>query len=1147
MRESDEPERPTDLPGLFEQAVEIEDPVARAAFLDERCPAPDRAALDALLAAHPVHDARLDRLVSATEAIAPSLTGPSPGRIIGPFTLIDRLGEGGFGEVWRARQESPIARDVALKLIKPGMDSRQVLRRFEAERAALSAMDHPNIARVLDGGLTDRGHPWFAMELIEGEGVVDWCDRRHASTGERLRLFTRVCRAIEHAHQKGILHRDLKPSNVLVTEHDGDAAPKVIDFGIARAVHGSDRDDGPGRALTLQGQFVGTPGYMSPEQAASGATDIDTRSDVYGLGVLLYELLVGRPPFEPADLRQAGLDALLRIVRESNPPKPSTRFASLGTDSTVLAESRGSSPRRVESELRGELDWIVMRCLEKDRDRRYGSASALADDIGRALRREPVAAGPPSLVYRARTFARRHRVIAAFAVSIAISLTIGAAGTVAGLQRAAREWKRAEAGWAEARSNEARARAAASEARWAQYIAVMQIASDAIDTDDRATARASLARAPNEHRGWEHALLTSRAERTGTRLVAMPRHAQVVIDSDRDAVFAIGTDGVGSWRLSDGTRRWSAPVPASLDTEARHGVLWLDGAGDRLLTAWYRVDPDGRKTTHLTLRDTAGQLIHTLAPLDGRIHSTSGHVQGSCTIVTSGDPPRRITIDMSSGGLLSDSPVDDLRGQPVQSPLAFSSPDGRHVILRAPTLVPEDRAPQPRLRIIQHSNGATADFGALDGRFVGFLGPDRFVLQSDDDVLVCRFDLGADGATSSRRTSASSAPGIAERGGDKAIAAGPGWIAYRRSDRSVAVHELAPDRWHRVITDSLSGGLGGQVDVDLATRRLVVARSADGTIHDLDSASDPSVIRRAPAGVRSITPLAGGRFVGVADWSGWSDRRPGSLVVLDAVTGEPRHQLLDAGHRVIALANHPERPILVAWGLLEGTSQRQARHLAAWDWETGERLWIRDDLDGGFHHHLHVTEHDRVLTHSGVFSLEDGERLAPVPAPGFAALMPDQRAFVLDPIDRSHSLVDLEQNSVIRTFAAELPRGSAADVTVSPDGRFIAVSAYVEPLVSVLDLRTDSVVASPGPHGDRVRAAVFHPNGTRLVTACDDGRIRIFAFDPIADRPTFELVGTIRAHDGPITSLAFDRTGSTLYSTGADGLVRRWTPDDSDR
>jgi non-specific serine/threonine protein kinase/serine/threonine-protein kinase len=370
----------------------------------------------------------------ADEEPTEALPDSSPGHDrIGPYVLRHKIGEGGMGEVWLAEQREPIRREVALKIIKQGMDTKQVVARFEAERQALAMMDHPAIARIYDAGATPMGRPYFVMEYVKGVPITEHCDRHHLNTRERLELLLSVCEGVQHAHQKAVIHRDLKPSNVLVTIGDGKAQPKIIDFGVAKATGASLTDE---TMLTELGMMIGTPAYMSPEQAERTGQDIDTRTDVYSLGVVLYELLVGALPFDVVELRRSGYAAMVRKLREEEPPRPSTRVSKADESSTQAAKLRRTEVGTLAREIAGDLDWITMKALEKDRARRYESASALAADIRRFLRDEPVEARPPSTSYRLRKMIHRHRGAFVAAVSIFVALLLGIAGTTYGLLRA---------------------------------------------------------------------------------------------------------------------------------------------------------------------------------------------------------------------------------------------------------------------------------------------------------------------------------------------------------------------------------------------------------------------------------------------------------------------------------------------------------------------------------------------------------------------------------------------------------------------------------------------------------------------------------------------------------------------------------------
>src|SRR5262245_33977027 len=442
---------------IFFEALDLEGHAERAAFLAQACAgdAALRRRIEALLRCHANAGDFLASPAPQQLAAAPDTAGSGPGILapshrpgslgrLGHYEMLEVVGQGGMGVVYRAEQQQPVRRQVALKVLRPGMDSRQVIARFEAERQALALMNHPNIARVLDAGEAPPAYgggpprPYLVMELVEGVPLTNFCDRQRLTPRERLGLFASVCSAIQHAHTKGVIHRDIKPSNVLVALVDGLPVVKVIDFGIAKAQERlTDKT-----LVTGVSQVVGTPLYMSPEQVEPGAVDVDTRSDVYSLGSLLYELLTGTTPFDRERLREASFDELRRLIHEEEPPRPSARVGTLGAAAGALSEQRRTDPRQLAQLLRGELDWVVMRCLEKDRSRRYQTADALARDVVRYLADEPVEACPPSATYRLGKFLRKHRRPLVTAAAFLGLLVAG--GLLAGGQAVQSERDRAE-------------------------------------------------------------------------------------------------------------------------------------------------------------------------------------------------------------------------------------------------------------------------------------------------------------------------------------------------------------------------------------------------------------------------------------------------------------------------------------------------------------------------------------------------------------------------------------------------------------------------------------------------------------------------------------------------------------------------------
>ena len=511
-------------------------------------------------------DANAGEPTRSTEQAGPP-DGPRFGFVkgdrIGRYRLIEVLGEGGFGVVWKAEQTEPVRRVVAIKLIKPGMDSKSVVSRFEAERQALAVMDHPNIARVLDGGATENGYPYFVMELVKGTPITNFCDTQRMGINDRLRLFAEVCHAVQHAHMKGVIHRDLKPSNVLV-EYDsatGKAHPKVIDFGVAKALN---QRLSEATIFTERGQMIGTPEYMSPEQAEMSGLDIDTRSDVYSLGVMLYELLTG---FRPFDLKKAALYEIQRIIREVEPSRPSTRLSSLSSpaigdaeqDSTHdggggatgksaiehITSARREDTRHLTTLLRRDLDWVVMKALDKDRSRRYDTASDLADELGRFINNEPVLAGPPSASYRLSKFVRRNKGPVAAGLIITTLLVGGIVGTTWGMGWALRENENARTAEAEQRrlaTSEAKARqqaeARAEELEWQSYRISIAAADRAIKDREIVSAQKHLEICPKHLRGWEWRYLQAVSD---TSLFTFPGQNFVLLpDRESFLVFRRG-------------------------------------------------------------------------------------------------------------------------------------------------------------------------------------------------------------------------------------------------------------------------------------------------------------------------------------------------------------------------------------------------------------------------------------------------------------------------------------------------------------------------------------------------------------------------------------------------------------------------------
>jgi WD40 repeat protein/serine/threonine protein kinase len=1095
------------LEAIFFAALEAGSSQERAAYLDQACAgSPDlRRRVEKMLAAQAQAGSFLEQPAHAPAATATVDEPPiaeRPGAVVGPYKLMEQIGEGGMGLVFVAEQQYPVRRKVALKVIKPGMDTRQVVARFEAERQTLALMDHPNIAKVLDGGETAGGRPYFVMELVRGVPITDYCDQNRVPVRERLDLFVAVCQAVQHAHQKGVIHRDLKPSNVLVTLHDGTPVVKVIDFGVAKATGGRLTDR---TVYTQFAQLIGTPLYMSPEQAALSGLDVDTRSDVYALGVVLYELLTGTTPFDPERLREADYDEIRRIIREDEPPRPSTRVTTLGQAATTVSAGRKSDAKRLRQMLRGELDWIVMKCLEKDRNRRYESASALAADVQRYLSDQPVLACPPSAWYRFRKLARRNRRALVMASVFALAALVGIGALVASTVLV---WQ----------ANQGLEKAVDRERREA-YFQRITVAHREL-TDNPAAALRALRECPEALRGWEwHYLMRlSRIEplflqnksevngvafspdgerlasaggdgsvkiwnsRTGDVIQTIPHaHAGAVVavafHPDGRRLASAGADGLAKvWDLTAG------PEAREVFREPYEVVVRKFGAAD---TVAFR-PPDGRQ---LAVGGNGAVTVWDWQDRRG-VHTFTGFVHHSISVAFSPNGQRLAAGSWLEGSKLWDpttgeGPLMTFAGhrQPI-SALAFS-PDGRRLAsasLDRTVKVWDTTTGQPVLPPLQHPGLVLHAAYSPDGRRLASAGEDKAVHIWDADTG--REVLTLRGHTDMCQCVAYSPDPagwrLASAGADGTIRIwdatplredeGPKALTFRGHDDEIRGAAFSPDGlW------IASGGPGGEVKVwDSATGRLRAPFKSDTiVVFGLAWSPDPDGRRIASAGL---------------------DGRRSTVKVWDARTGELVFPL-PFGPEYFAVAFSPDGKYLVT-GRVNGAVQ-------VWDAQTGDPVGTLATLDRE--------------VRAVVFS-PDGKHLATTSPPGQVKLWDATRLN--------------EKREARLTLSARVPRTSL-NVAFSPDGRMLATGGDRN-TVKIWDVQTGRELQTLWGHSGEVYSVAFSPDGRWIASGAEDGAVKVW------DSRTGEPARTFRGHRGLVLRVAFSRDGLRLLSGSRDTTVKVW-------
>jgi WD40 repeat protein/serine/threonine protein kinase len=1109
---------PVNERSIFLAALDIADPVERAAYVAGACGG-DAGLSDhvgELLKAHQQPGGFMGRpapdLFTTAAGGAPA---ECPGAVVGPYKLLEQIGEGGFGVVFMAEQARPVRRRVALKMLKPGMDSGQVLARFEAERQALALMDHPHIAKVYDAGSAETGRPYFVMELVRGVPITEFCDQNHLPVRQRLELFVSVCQAVQHAHQKGVIHRDLKPTNVLVTLHDGVPVAKVIDFGIAKAVGQPLTDK---TLFTNFAQMVGTPLYMSPEQAQMSGLDVDTRADIYALGVLLYELLTGTTPFDREQFRTAGYDEIRRIIREQEPPRPSTRLSTLGKAATTISANRRTDPAGLRRLFRGELDWVVMKCLEKDRNRRYDTAAALAADVRRFLADEPVQACPPSTGYRLRKFARRNRGPVAVGVALTGLLVLGTLGTSIGLAWALQAERKA-AGLAADRKQKL------EDERVEAYFRRIALAHAALSVNDLGGALNLLGECPEDLRGWDWRYL-----------MRLCRVEPLVI-RDRAAIHGVAFSSDGG-RLAtaggDGAVRVRDSRTGRLVREVGHGhqgfacCVAFHSHGNHLAS----VGADGRVRVWDLTADPPAPVFER--PCDA-VHPFGTAYAAAFSPL---DPNYLAvgfdgTVTVWNWRAESEKPVRTFPGLGTDRICLAYSPDGRRLAAgnwEGTVKVWDAAAGGAPLHTFTRSRGgrhpvAALAFG-LDGTRLAVAGFDRCVDVWD--------------TTTGRLVHALPHPGGLALG----VAFSPdGLLATVGEDKVVRV-------W------------------DAAGRELLGLRGHAGTCGCVAFSHDG--LRVASAGsdgmvpIWDATPLRGGERQEAASfeehgdevWSvavnpvgpgivsaGW--HMPAALV-WDAETMRGRARFSDhavvtfcvawhpKGHRVASAGSADGQFTVKVWDPATGAevfklpapgrpeffavafSPPDGRYLVTGRgnngsvdvWDANDGRWIRS-----------LGAHNSPVR--GVTFSPDGRRLATVSANGEVNLWDSTQ------LGEKHKPQEL-----LHTFHAHSP-GVGLTVAFSPDGKHLAMSDK-EYTVKVCDVETrKELVVLRGHNGD-VHTVAFRPGGKWIASAGEDSTVKVW------DSHTGKLVRTFRGHTGMVTSLAFTHDGKLLVSGSRDHKVKLW-------
>ena len=1114
---------------IFLLALEKTTALERAAFLDGAChgDADLRNAVDLLLANandslldHVAEEARPTQFVPVTE---------KPGERIGRYKLLQKIGEGGMGVVYMAEQTEPVKRKVALKIIKLGMDTKQVVARFEAERQALAMMDHPNIARVLDGGATETGRPYFVMELVQGVPITEFCDKNKLKAKERLKLFIQVCHAIQSAHQKGIIHRDIKPSNVLVTLHHGEPMPKVIDFGVAKATNQKLTEK---TLFTNYATMIGTPAYMSPEQAEMSSMDVDTRTDVYALGVLLYELLTGTTPFPEKRLRSLGYGEMQRVIMEEEPERPSNRLSTMANEQkTVVARNCGEELASLSNMLKGEIDWIVMKCLEKDRTRRYETANGLATDIQRHLQQEPVSAVAPSALYLLSKYARKHRVGLATAATIVFALIAGTVLASWQAVRATRAEQHAKAQRSQAVADRDRARQAESQAN-AQRQKATEEQQRADAQADRANRLLYAAHMNLAHEAWDEANVMRVLE---------------LLDLHRPEPGQPDTRGF-EWFY--------------LDNLLHRDLLTLKGHNARVSSVAF--SPDGKR---IASRDgmgmvkvwdtTSGEELITLYALgagkvafspDGKWLAGSGKGTVKIWDATSYEEWRSFQGETNNMWALVFSPD----GRRVASAGAYSP-------LNRGELKVWDVISGREILTLKRPYGFWSVAFSPDGKRLAFSSGDWGYTTKPCELKICDASSGqetltlkghGDGPGRNAIWSVAFSPD-----GNRLASAGRGTV--KLWDATSGQEILTLDALHNTesVTFSPDGkrlaaaGWRQMVKVwDVTTgKEMLAVKGHNGPINQvafspdgkrLASASDDRTVEvwDATSSQEALTLKGHTEFVGCVVFS------PDGKRVASASNDKTVKVWDIAGRReMLTLKGHTDRIWRVAWSP-DGKRLASASHdqtVRIWDatsgrevftvhGHTGQVLTVGFSPDG---RRLASAGQDRTLK---IWDAEKGRELLTLTGHteevNGIAFSPDGKRLASASGDRTVKVWDATTGE--ETLV--LPHDSAVmTLAFSADGKQLA-SATWNQKIKVWDSTTGEAMLGWNGHSGVIRNVAFSLDGKRLASASEDRTVKLW------DLTSGQEMLTLKGHDGEVLSVAFSPDGNRLASASADHTVKLW-------